>query len=129
MDLFRKSLAGQVEIGAGVFVGRNILERLTLLTPDIEPGSRASIGFTARSRNKKSNDAIGIGEGERLQQNSIDDGKNCSGSANSKRERCQSGGGEPRILAQHSKRVPQIRWQDSHFPIFALLGLASEGGY
>src|ERR1035438_3392376 len=122
MDLFRKSLSGQVEIRAGVFVGRNILERLSLLTPDIEPGSRASIGWAARRRNKKSNDTVGIREGERFQQNGIDDGKNGGGSANPKRERCQCGRGEPRILAQHSQRVPQIRWQDTHFSILGYLG-------
>ncbi len=119
-DLFRKRLSSQVKVRSGVFVCRNILERLRLLPPDIEPGGRASIGWAVWRGEKEGNDAVRIGEGERLQQNGIDDGKNRGGSANAKRECCQRGCGEPRIFAQHSQRVPQIRWQDTHSPIFTL---------
>src|SRR6202142_3970017 len=129
MNLFRKSLSSQVEIGAGVFVRGNILERLSLPAPDIEPRGGASIGFTARRSEKERNDTAGIGEGERFQQNGIDDGKNCGGSADAEGERRQWGGGERRIFAQHSKRVPQIRWQDARSPIFSRRGLTREGGF
>lgn len=104
-----KRFSGQIKIRAGVFVGGDGIEGLGLLAPDVEAGGGASIAGTVGSGLEERNDTVGIGEGQGLEEDGIDDGEDGRGSANAQRERGERCRRESGILAQGAQRVSQIR--------------------
>ena len=75
VDLFRM-VAGEIEAGAAEVVGGDVLKDAGgLLPPVIELGGRSGGAFAVRRCEQELDDAVGVGIGERLEQDGVDDGE------------------------------------------------------
>ena len=73
-----------------------------------ELGGRGAVVFAVGTLALEHDDAIGIGEVGRLEQNGVDDGEDGGVGADAKCERGDGGGGESATLPEHAEGVAEV---------------------
>jgi hypothetical protein len=94
VDLFGVCAAGQVEAGAAVFVGGDVLEGGGLAAKHVELRCRSAITGAGGCGLEEQDDAIGGGVSQRPQQDGVDDRENGGVRSDAEGQGSQSGGGE-----------------------------------
>ena len=105
---FRIWAASEAQGNAIEFVSSDILKGLGLRSQHVVARGRAAIIGAVGRGDKEPDDAISIGEGERLEQNGVDHGENRRGGPDAERERRDGGDGEPRAANQSPQGMLQF---------------------
>ena len=101
-------VAGEVEAGAAEVVGGDVLKDAGLLPPVVELGGRSGGSFALGRCEQELDDAVGVGIGERLEQDGVDDGEDGGVGSDAKGQGCDGCDGEAGIFEEAAQGVLEV---------------------
>ena len=106
--------AGEVEARATEIVGGDVLKDAGLGFPDVVVNRRAAGAVALRKGVHELHDALGLGIGERFQEDGVDDGEDSGVGSDAEGDSGDGGQGEGRARNEHAERVAEVLPEITH---------------